>query len=299
MIGGNMDGERLRSYWSKEVETLLLTYKQFETLIPADGQQGAAHKGEDGRFVEDLLSEYLNKFLPNGIELLTGFILRPAVKTGSGKERKGDQDEHSSQLDIIIYDSLNFPVFQRFGNSVIVPPEGVIGIISVKKHLNDSDIAKECKALYQAAKLCRSLKGNSTNSNSIVRGPFLALVSMKSNIQKVKPGTLEWIFKGIKKVYSEGEHPKYDHLLNYIGSLSDWSIHKKKPKQKNGDLAAEFIGYNHTEGELHLGLQYLLNGILSVYYDETRRNITRPGFTSFPAKNIEKSLGSIICGAER
>ncbi|TMP28597.1 hypothetical protein CWB99_10470 [Pseudoalteromonas rubra] len=295
-----MDGERLRNYWSKEVEALLLTYKQFETLIPANGQEGAAHKGEDGRFVEDLLSEYLKKFLPNGIEILTGFILRPAVKTGgSGKKRKPDQDEHSSQLDIIIYDSMNFPVFQRFGDSVVVPPEGVVGIISVKKHLNDGDIVRECEALYQAAKLCRSLE--STRGKSSVRGPFLSLVSMKSNIKKVNSETLEWIFERMQTVYSSGERPKYDHLINYIGSLHDFSIHKKKPKpkSKSGDLYAEYIGYSHTQEELHLGLQYILSGILSVYYDETRRNITRPGFTSFPDKRIEKFLGNVKYGGER
>lgn len=298
MIGVDMDGERLRCYWSKEVEALLLTYKQFETLIPAHRKKGAAHTGEDGRFVEDLLSEYLKKFLPKGIEVLTGFILRPAVKTGgSGKKRKSDTDEHSSQLDIIVYDSQNFPVFQRFGNSVIVPPEGVIGIISVKKHLHDGDIEKECKALYQAAKLCRSLE--SVKSKTSVRGPFLSLLSMQSEIQKVNPDTLDWIFKRMRNVYSVGERPRYDHLINYIGSLSDFSIHKKKPKLERGELAAEYIAFNHAENELHLGLQYLLNGLLSVYYDETRRNIIRPGFTSFPAKNIEKSLGKIICSTER
>ncbi|QFU05121.1 hypothetical protein FIU82_08830 [Pseudoalteromonas sp. THAF3] len=293
-----MDGERLRRYWSKEVEALLLTYKQFETLIPAHGKHGAAHTGEDGRFVEDLLSEYLKKFLPNGIEVLTGFILRPAVKTGgSGKKRKSDTDEHSSQLDIIVYDSQNFPIFQRFGNSVIVPPEGVIGIISVKKHLNDGDIEKECKALYQAAKLCRSLE--SLGSKTSVRGPFLSLVSMKSKIKKADPDTIEWIFRRMQSVYSVGERPKYDYLVNYIGSLSDFSIHKKKSKLERGELSAKYIAFNHTENELHLGLQYLLSGLLSVYYDETRRNIARPGFTSFPAKDIEMSLGEIICSTER
>ena len=39
---------------------------------------------------------------------------------------------HSTQLDIIVYDSAKYPIFQRFGESVIVPPEGVVGIISVK-----------------------------------------------------------------------------------------------------------------------------------------------------------------------
>ena len=69
--------------------------------------------------------------------MLTGFILRPAVKTGtSNKSRKSETDQHSTQLDIIVYDSHHYPIFQRFGDNVIVPPEGVIAIISVKKKFN-------------------------------------------------------------------------------------------------------------------------------------------------------------------
>lgn len=54
---------------------------------------------------------------------------------------------HSTQLDIIVYDSAKYPIFQRFGESVIVPPEGVVGIISVKKHLHDTDVTHELSVL--------------------------------------------------------------------------------------------------------------------------------------------------------
>ena len=152
-----MDGKRIQDYWSQEVDALIATYRQFETLIPSQDHQGSAHHGEDGRFVEELLREYLSKYLPKGLEILTGFILRPAVKTGiAGRERKNDIDKNSSQLDIIVYDSERYPIFQRFGNSSIVPPEGVVAIISVKKHLNDGDIIKECQALWHASKLCKT-----------------------------------------------------------------------------------------------------------------------------------------------
>ena len=135
-----MDGSRIRDYWSAEIDAFARKYKQFETLIPAIDRDGAAHSGEDGRFVEELIRQYLSAVLPRELEVLTGFILRPAVKTGEGeRERSKQEDEHSTQLDIIVYDSARYPVFQRLGNSAIVPPEGVIAIISVKKHLNEGD----------------------------------------------------------------------------------------------------------------------------------------------------------------
>ena len=69
-------------------------------------------------------------------------------------------DSHSTQLDILIYDSAKYPIFQRFGENVIVPPEGVVGIISVKKNLHENDIIHEAQALKAASKLCRCVDDN-------------------------------------------------------------------------------------------------------------------------------------------
>lgn len=293
-----MDGKRLQDYWSQEVDALIATYRQFETLIPSQEHQGAAHHGEDGRFVEELLREYFSKYLPKGLEIFTGFILRPAVKTGTtGKERKYDLDKHSSQLDIIVYDSERYPVFQKFGNSAIVPPEGVVAIVSVKKHLNDGDIVKECQALWHASKLCKTQYSN--NQDDKVRGPYLALVTIESKIDKKRVENLDWIFNKIVEAYRCDDKPTFDELIGYIGSLSEWSLFKRRPSGKNV-TKAKFISLVHAEGESHLGLQFILTGILSVFYDESRRNIRRPGFTAFPSgRAIEKYLGEIGCNGER
>lgn len=114
-----MDGKRIQQYWGKEVDALVEIYQQFERLIPNEKTEGAAHKGEDGRYVEELIRQYLKRYLPSSIEVLTGFILRPAVKTGlDGRERKKETDTHSTQLDIIVFDNGNYPIFQRFGATV-------------------------------------------------------------------------------------------------------------------------------------------------------------------------------------
>lgn len=288
-----MDGKRIQDYWSSEVDALVRTYQQFETLIPAPQGAGAAHRGEDGRFVEDLLREYLTRHLPNGLEVLTGFILRPAVKTGeSGKERKAEMDSHSKQLDIIVFDSGNYPVFQRFGNSVIVPPEGVVGIISVKKHLNEGDVKKECAALFEAATLCETLASNDRNDK--VRGPYLAIVSVRSNIEKVKTDVLEWVFSSAREAYAGQSGVTFDKLVGFIGALDEWSIFKRRPAKAM--IEAEYVGFKHQDGESHLGLQFLLTGILSVFYDETRRNMRRPGYTAFPSGRAhDKKLGAVPC----
>ena len=50
-----MDGKRIQNYWSNEMQAMLDTYKQFQILIPAENRNGAAHNGEDGRYVETLI----------------------------------------------------------------------------------------------------------------------------------------------------------------------------------------------------------------------------------------------------
>lgn len=92
-----MDGKRIQEYLSKEAKALLTVYRQFQTLLPADNEDAASHKGEDGRYIESLISEYLKRYLPKDLEVLTGFILRPAVKTGiNNRARKKDEDTHST-----------------------------------------------------------------------------------------------------------------------------------------------------------------------------------------------------------
>lgn len=289
-----MDGERIQEYWSSEIDALIRTYTQFEKLIPSEDARGAAHPAEDGRFVEDLLREYLRRYLPKGLEVLTGFILRPAVKTGKvGRERNREGDNHSTQLDILVFDSATYPAFQRFGDSVVVPPEGVIAIVSVKKHLRDNDVSNECEALAKAAELCEVPAA--TSAEQRIRGPFLALVSVHSEIEKTRTDTLEWIFAKMSSSYSASLNSTFDRLVGFVGSLSQWSIFKRRP---NGaaPTEAEYVGFYHQDGESHLGLQFLLTGILSVFYDRSRRDVRRPGFTAFPSgRPHDKLLGRVPC----
>jgi hypothetical protein len=287
-----MDGKRVQSFFSNEIKALLDRYTQFETLLPNSTTAGASHYGEDGRYVEALLREYLRKYLPRELDIFSGFILRPAVKTGSAtRERTEETDTHSTQIDIIVYDSHNYPIYERFNECVIVPPEGVIGVISVKKTLNDMDIENECRNLRKISFLCkaRSYSGS-------LRGPYLALVSMKSNIEKQKIDTHDWIMERIESVYKEEyeDDLKFDDIVGLITSLSEWSIFKRKPTKEPN--SASLILMKHKEDEKHLGFQFILTGLLSVYYDSTRNQNRRPGFTAFPSNREEdRVLGKIEC----
>lgn len=269
---------------------LLAVYRQFETLLPSPITEGAEHRGEDGRYVEALLRSYLQKYLPKDLEVLTGFILRPAVKTGKNtRNRKKDTDQHSTQLDIIVYDTGTYPVFQRMGETVIVPPEGVIAVLSVKKKLRDVDIAAECQALATVGHICRSDEGKPQERR---RGPFIALVGAGSQLADSRMAKEKKIFQKLEELYAQP--PTFDDMVGFIGDLSSWYVFKARPPEnptpKNS--VARYCYLPLKDDELHHSFQFLITGILSVYYDETRRNVKRPGYTAFPAIPAQK-LGDI------
>ena len=283
-----MGGERLREYWSAEMRGMLDSYRQFERLIPAKSGKGADHPAEDGRYVESILKETLKKFLPSKVEVLNGFILRAGVKSSfSGKGRKNDKDIHSSQLDLIIYDSTNYPVYQRFGDTAVVIPEGVIGIISVKKTLRRKEIMHEIKMLKEAGSLC-GFKGR--------KGPFLALVGMEDDIGKKPETCFSTILQSVEGVFRD-RPICYDEMPKFIGNLRKWTVHKVNRKDIH---SAEYHMYIHNKDEEYIGLQYLLKGIMNTYYSEERGNGKQPGFVCFPSdKDLKNNIKRISYDCER
>jgi hypothetical protein len=291
MVKKPMDGSRVREYLSGDITALLSTYEQFERLVPHAEHAGAAHPGEDGRYVEGLIRTYLKKYLPRSLHVSTGFILRPAVKTGvNGRERRGNSDQHSSQLDIIVHDADNYPSFQNFNDDVIVPPEGVVAILSVKKHLRAGDVKEECTALLNASRLCRCL----TAGGEQCRGPFLALISMGYEPAEELSRVSRKLWDEIKQAYGVEPPPFFDDAVGFVGVFGKGSIFKARPKG-NPLVTAKYVWHDHSDGDTHLGLQFVLTGMLSVYYDVTRNPHRRPGFTGFESRRPHKRvLGEIM-----
>lgn len=87
----------------------------------------AAHWGEEGRYKEIILMNYLKRVLPKDLSVGTGFV------------RNGDRI--TSQIDIVIYDN-SFPVLFSEGDFVITTPENVIGIIEVKSFIQPNELCK-------------------------------------------------------------------------------------------------------------------------------------------------------------
>ncbi|WP_114394642.1 DUF6602 domain-containing protein [Oleisolibacter albus] len=291
-----MDGQRLQVFWNQEVKALLAVYKQFETLLPNPKTAGAEHRGEDGRYVETLVRSYLQKYLPRDLEVLTGFILRPAVKLGNNdRSRSKEKDFHTTQLDIIVYDTGNYPVFQRMVDTVIVPPEGVVAVLSIKKTLRDTEISAECNALLEASKACRC---DERKPEARRRGPFLALVATNSDLaDKQKPKERK-IFEKLEALY--GSDSVFDDMIGFVGDISSWHVFKTRPPLKiyDNNRFAKYMYAELDDNELHQGFQFILSGILSVYYDKTRGGLKRPGYTAFASKRATE-IGKIAFSSLR
>lgn len=270
-------GLRVRNFFQIEATTLLERYRIIETLLPRPSARGAAHPGEEGRYIESLLRSFLNKHLPKNLRAVSGFVLCPATKTGiQNLERVTEHhDRHSSQTDIIIYDFDAYPIFEKFEEFCIVPPEGVIGLVSVKKTLYRKDIEGEIGALKQAADLCFQRNR---------RGPYTGLFAFSSDDEN-DDALNRRIFEAIQRTHL-GQ--SFDAMLNEASVLARTCIFKNRIEHGR-DHSAKYVAVDCRQ-EPHIALQRLLQSLLSVYYDETRGSgKQRPGFVSFRKRTFADS----------
>lgn len=94
------------------------------------------HWPTDGEWKESVIRTVLRRHLPANISVGRGFILK--------------RDGHSTQTDLLIYDS-SYPVIHQDGDLVFVTRDAVRGIIEVKTKLRMSGIAEVLNKLADCA----------------------------------------------------------------------------------------------------------------------------------------------------
>ncbi|KUO72562.1 MAG: hypothetical protein APF81_13355 [Desulfosporosinus sp. BRH_c37] len=104
---------------------------------------GNAHEPSLGAYKERLLMNLIRDFVPKRYEVGTGFVLFPS-EYGKIPDENVPWNLHkykvSKQLDIIVYDSFNYPIIFKDGDFVIVRPEAVCSIVEVKGALDTKQI---------------------------------------------------------------------------------------------------------------------------------------------------------------
>jgi hypothetical protein len=92
---------------------------------------GRDHWLSVGNYKESILRSLISNILPRKYEVSTGFIL---ASDREGKLLK------SRQIDIIIWDSVNYAPIFRDGDFVIVPPESCSAVVEVKGKLTAKEL---------------------------------------------------------------------------------------------------------------------------------------------------------------
>ncbi|AIC14861.1 DUF6602 domain-containing protein [Nitrososphaera viennensis] len=87
------------------------------------------HPGLRGESFEEVVREFLEKYLPKAFAISKGFIV-----DSDGKQSK--------QLDVIISDAMNSPIFYQKGENRVLPVECVFAVIEVKARLDSVELDK-------------------------------------------------------------------------------------------------------------------------------------------------------------
>lgn len=113
----------LTDYWLSIGQEFTYSINRLSKLI------GNAHELSTGRYKERLLIDLISNFIPRKYSVGTGFILFPCMPFSETHQMSGE-------MDIIIYDSTNYPTIFKDKDIVVLRPESVRIIIEVKSSLD-------------------------------------------------------------------------------------------------------------------------------------------------------------------
>ena len=115
---------------------------------------GNKHWLTSGTFKEKILINFLNQTLPKRMIAKSGFVVFPCKKDFVGKKPPESYDalnssayDISKQIDILIYDQLDFSPILNDDDILIIGPESVRAVIEVKGTLSHKHLQEAIKSL--------------------------------------------------------------------------------------------------------------------------------------------------------
>ncbi|MDY0339920.1 MAG: hypothetical protein RBS17_01740 [Coriobacteriia bacterium] len=274
--------EAFRSLLNSRYDQLYGAVGRFRELLPHTDNDAAVHSGEEGRFVETLLAQFLEESLPARVAVGTGFVVDLELEVCS------------SQIDIIVYDRQEYVPYLRYGSAVVVPREAVLAAISVKKNLRYADIAPELQALGEIGSLC-GMTG--------LGRPYLCLLGFDAKTGRDIPAVAQTVFGHIQSAYPERQS-RYstNELVDAIIVLDKFYIRKTKWRGDQEDEQRAGVPYMWTGGNTvnrNQYLQELLHGI-EFCLNEGRKNAGPPAkMTHFPQVGMAEIGVLPVCCEDR
>ncbi len=101
------------------------------------------HSALKGAEAEWIVRRFLSDHLPKRFDIGSGFILDP-------------KDSLSKQMDVVVYDALNCPVFRVSDSASIYPSDNVAAAIEVKSRLTKKELEDSAKKIRSAKRLAKS-----------------------------------------------------------------------------------------------------------------------------------------------
>ena len=149
---------------------------------------GSVHEASVGTYKESLLRSCLQQFLPKRYSVGTGFVA--FVAESSRAQAAGDnadllnlKEYHvSSQLDIIVFDDVDYAPIFRNQDFVVVRPESVRAIIEVKGFLKNDDVKSCVEKFIEFGKSLVAYKRY--RGDPIVELPALLLIAWNVYVDK-------------------------------------------------------------------------------------------------------------------
>jgi len=183
------------------------------------------HHPSLGVYKEKLLIEAIKKYLPKKYELGTGFVPFPHQKVEIVNEKILYGHLVSNQLDIIIYDSFDYPPIFKDGDFVVLRPESVRVIIEVKGSINIRQLTSSLEKFWDYSEKWSSYKWSQfesiTGSNVKIPQPqFMMMAWMKSvNRSGISNINGKIARRKIVEFYNEKINQSQGYILPHLDSL--------------------------------------------------------------------------------
>ena len=226
-----------------ECDKLLNGVDLFRNLLPSVSANASIHPGEEGRFVESLVVEFLRKSLPSQLEVASGFIV-------SSK----DTGVRSSQVDIVIYDKQRYVPIMKYGDAVVIHDKALVAAISVKKNIRRDEITSEFQALSKIGSMC-GMNGNPKPYLAVFALDIQELVNFEDTVTNSFNKILD-AFLDREKGWASNEIVNDLIVLNkFIIKKKDW----KSESEKEDKVRYIWCGGNKEHRNIYV--QHLINGI--------------------------------------
>ena len=268
----------LKEIYNYECDKLLIGVDLFRKLLPHSSKNASIHSGEEGRFVESLVVEFLRKSLPSLIEVSTGFVVwSKNINITSG------------QIDILIFDNHNFSPLMRYGDAVIIHDQSLIAAISIKKNIALDNIINEVRTLSKIGAICG--KNNYPN-------PYLAIFSLDIRGLANFQNTIKNVIKKFKETYYERDSGwSGNEFINDFIVLNKFIIKRKEWKSDDKQKKVKYIWCGANNIHRNVYVQQLVHGINKIL--EKRYKQKNSILTNFPKIGYKPAVEFNICTDDR